>query len=635
MKILILAFLASAYLLHAAPAQVPQKLTDTPIDKAIRVKVDGAEYCYAPVFTQGEGYIYIDDCKSVNVKFARYDVFERVAFHIDNNWLCMTAPKSVTGIGEVSSQPWDYVTLRPCVINDANQRWTIKDNAFYAANGKFRLKHYKWYAYISKNPSDYYDHTLDSSMATWIKTIATPGNISSVTSLGWLFAQTGAAPQTYYIQNNKSTTTPTDLYYNPENGHIAQYYPNSGSLYCMQSNTTPSQDWNWVSWEYCDDGLTQNADNKSWDISIQTDVQGVIKDVGGNILRLTQYGPNWGVPYSAKSAYLEGDTTNTPLSLFIFDQDIRNWNRYVNANLGDNLHFCPAPGDQEETNKPQKRFKRDLPSSFRLDEAWLRRLWQIAISNTPQGQTVIGMCGVCLLHSLQMVAELQENAGIRPALSAGGYFFDTADGVDPFVSFQQRFPELAARVALTTSLAGVPLRPGETQGTRVRRVTWSISLALLPQYRWILSQAATTQAQFESNINNLLQAPVGAVWLVAIVRSNAQGSGRVGHAQVILRTQDGLVLVPTNVPQTPFDVFRAQLDATTSATEILSRITLGNTRTLFSLSTLRLIQSDENPIQFTMSQNNCTGEGSDRRGSSHFPRSNLVNQCLSGRCLLQ
>ncbi|WP_143428325.1 DUF1561 family protein, partial [Helicobacter sp. 13S00477-4] len=44
---------------------VPQKLTDKPIDKSIHIKThDKGNYCYAPVFTKGEAYIYIDDCSS-------------------------------------------------------------------------------------------------------------------------------------------------------------------------------------------------------------------------------------------------------------------------------------------------------------------------------------------------------------------------------------------------------------------------------------------------------------------------------------------------------------------------------------------------------------------------------------------
>ncbi|EQA82120.1 hypothetical protein LEP1GSC193_2782, partial [Leptospira alstonii serovar Pingchang str. 80-412] len=80
---------------------------------------------------------------------------------------------------------WDYVNLRPCVINEPRQRWILKDNSFWTADGFYRLKDTNWYGYISRNSKDYYNHTLDSSMDDWAKTVATPGNISVKTFIAW------------------------------------------------------------------------------------------------------------------------------------------------------------------------------------------------------------------------------------------------------------------------------------------------------------------------------------------------------------------------------------------------------------------------------------------------------------------
>lgn len=120
-------FLAICFLVpvYGQDQSISQKLTDKPIDTAIKIKTsDGQTYCYAPIFSNGEGYVYVDDCSSVRVKPARYDVFQRISYKINDNWLCLSAPTSITQSG--SSENWDYVVLRPCVINDANQRWVIK-----------------------------------------------------------------------------------------------------------------------------------------------------------------------------------------------------------------------------------------------------------------------------------------------------------------------------------------------------------------------------------------------------------------------------------------------------------------------------------------------------------------------------
>ncbi|MBE8175257.1 DUF1561 family protein, partial [Leptospira borgpetersenii] len=101
-------------------------------------------------------------------------VFQRISYYVENTWLCITAPESVVQ-GEIN---WDYVNLRPCTINDPLQRWIVKENAFWTADERYRLKDVGWYAYISKTSSDYYNHTLDSSMNNWVQTVSTPGNIS-------------------------------------------------------------------------------------------------------------------------------------------------------------------------------------------------------------------------------------------------------------------------------------------------------------------------------------------------------------------------------------------------------------------------------------------------------------------------
>lgn len=624
-------FLAIAFSFGTLFADTPQKLADKPIDKAIRVKTsDKKIYCYAPSFEKGEGYIYIDNCSSASVLPSRYDVFQRISYQIGGNWMCLTAPSSVTGIDGDPDQNWDYVVLRPCAINDENQRWIVKDNAFYTADGRFRIKDHKWYAYISKKPSDNYNHTLDSSMQTWINTIATPGNISLKTPLAWTLIN-GSQIGVYYVQNNKSSTGDIlNLYYNPENGHIAQYYPGASDLFCMTSNTTASQDWNWISWNKCTDNIPQRKDKTYWDIAFLVENQGVLKDYQDNVLRITKYGTNWGVPYAAKPAYLEKDSSNTPESLFLFSHDIEKWVRYVNGNIGETLHYCPAPGTKTAQTS---RTKRSLPPDFVLNDAWVRRLWEIATTANSSG-TLISMCGVCLLHSYQMVAELQEHSRRGP-LQGGGYFFDTAPNVDPFVSFRQRSPLLAQRLESTASFLNIRLRSGETRYTRSRRINYAMTLAALPQYGWHLSNLALTREEIQNSIQSLFNAPVGTMWIYFLARTNAQGTRPIGHAQPILRTNDGLVLPTTNAPRISLDEFRREIVPLRNVNEVMNRISVGGTRTIFSFTVVEMTEPYENPVSVTFSEHNCTGGGEGRRGNGLLPRSSLVNQCLGGRCSIQ
>ncbi|EMO29516.1 PF07598 domain protein [Leptospira interrogans serovar Bataviae str. HAI135] len=327
---------------HAASSSksnysIVQKPTDKPKDKPIQVVVsDGGKFCYGPIFSGGESYIQIQQCWERHVMKARYDVFQRISYKINDTWLCITAPWSVIH-GE---EPWDYVNLRPCTINDPLQRWTVKENSFWTADGRYRLKDTNWYGYISRNSKDNYNHTLDSSMDDWVKTVATPGNISIQTSIAWDL-QTTYGNERYFVRWGGSDKNTTPLYYNPESGHLAQYDPVSGLLYCMYSQVG-SYNWNWVKWASCSDAPIKKDNPAFWNVFFETKEGGTITDYKGNVLRVTRYGSNWGVAYTVKPSYLEKDTTNSPTSLFVVDEDLLNWTRYTSSNLGKTGQYCPA-----------------------------------------------------------------------------------------------------------------------------------------------------------------------------------------------------------------------------------------------------------------------------------------------------
>ncbi|WP_017858080.1 DUF1561 domain-containing protein [Leptospira interrogans] len=598
---------------------IAQKPADQPKDKSIQVVMHGgSKYCYSPVFTKGEGYIWIDYCRDNTAK-ARYDVFQRISYNIDNTWLCITAPETVVK-GE---ETWNYVNLRPCTINDPLQRWIVKDNSFWTANGRYRLKDTNWYGYISRNSGDRYDHTLDSSMNDWIETVAIPGNISIQTSIAWDL-QTTEGNERYFIRWGSSNKNTTPLYYNPESGHIAQYDPSSGLLNCMYSKMTDKYDWNWVQWGKCSDAPIKKENPAFWNVYFVANAGGMITDYKGNILRVTKEGPNWGVAYTAKPSYLEKDTTHSPTSVFTVDVDLLKWIRYTTSNLGKTDQYCPA-GKKE--SRIYQRVKRNLPSDFQLSVAWAQRLYDIARSATfesanpgaiPQRH---GACGVCLLHSFQMIAELMEYHSREP-LTSGGYFFNTASNRDPFLSFSQRYPELDRLVT------NVPV----DYANRGRVLAFASAMIMLPQYEWESSSPLTTRSDIQSHIRSLINSPPGSIWLGLLRRQRANGSIS-GHAVPILRTSEGLVVIPTNMPTASLNTYIQSLAPTMDPNEVINR--LENGRTLTTLTTIRPVGTYETPFSLTVSSRDCTGDGDDRRGSGRYPISSLINQCSGGRCILQ
>ncbi|EMY75996.1 PF07598 family protein [Leptospira weilii serovar Ranarum str. ICFT] len=371
----------------------------------------------------------------------------------------------------------------------------------------------------------------------------------------------------------------------------------------------------------CSDAPISKNNPAYWNVSLETDEGGIITDYKGNALRVTRYGSNWGVAYAAKPSFLKNDTTNSPTSLFTVNKDLLNWVRYTAGNLGKTEQYCPA-GNKE--NGIYKRSKRSLPPDFQLSEAWIRRLYDIAHSAASASQ-LHGICGVCLLHSFQMLAEIQEYHSQGP-LQSGGYFFDTAPNTDPFISFGQRYP------LLDMLLTDVP-RVYRIDGNTARLLGLASARTVLPQYDWIPSSESLTRSEIQSHIRSLINSPPGSVWLGILGRERPDGS-MTGHSVPILRTSQGLVVIPTALLSMPLDYFRQTLTPTTDPLEVINRLETPD-RTLTVFITIQLGQVYHNTFDFIIANRNCTGEGEDRRGTGGYPTSASVNQCSRGdRCAL-
>lgn len=598
-----------------------QKPTDIPKDTPIKiVAYDGSELCFAPIFTEEESYIQLRQCLEKNVIKARYDVFERIAYKIENAWLCITLPKNVVQ----GNAQWDYVHLEPCTINDPAQRWIVKENAFWSADGKYRLKDYQWQASISKDSKANYNHTLDPSMHEWINTIATPGNMSIKTLIAWDYNSEGVKKR-YYLKNNQSVNFHSPLYYNPQNGHIAQYSPKNGYLYCMRSQIGAYR-WSWVDWSWCDDELLTDKNNSMyWDISFVTKQGGIIKDHKGDALRVTQKGSNWGIPYTTKINYLQEDTINSPTSIFFFDKDLQDWINHVNKNRGEMLPYCPAPGAQ--TIKTKTIHKHFLPPDFKLNQAWIERLYTIATSREPLEQFV-DACGYCLLQSFQMIAELQERYPQKP-IQSGGYFFDALPNVNPFVSFHQRFPLLHDTLENILRWYGHPIAKEENAMLSLQRVAYTSAVSTLPLYDWEQSQIFFKQADIIAHIQTLLDSPIGTIWLAIIRKDDVI---KTPHIVPILRAIDGLVIIQTSVVNTTLNTFKDYLSSTANIDAIYKKLSLG--KTIHGFFTMRLKHSypQTNNFDLSVSTKDCSGRAEDRRGNVLFPNFSSINQCWAKRC---
>lgn len=339
------------------------------------------------------------------------------------------------------------------------------------------------------------------------------------------------------------------------------------------------------------------------------------------------------------------DSANYPTSRFIIDKDTQDWLRFIYANIGDNLPFCPAPAYQSRESKlvdspnlapnlganlTTNLQSPPLPYNFILSDSWRARL--LAIINTNDGgDTTAGVCGVCLLQSFQIIAELLENPLVPRTY--GGYFFDTQYGANPFISFESRNSLLYQ--TLDDIVDWFPQYMEGESATQQEIFIYNNNLALmsaialLPQYNWRVFATSQGQGDVWRVVDSLFGAPVGSAFLVSLRLHRVGQEG--GHAMVALRLQSGVVLIPTNAPMSA-EEFSAFTMPMNGRGEFLQRFSAFG----FSIDNISLISAEGvymSAFAENISLNNCTGEGDDRRGSGAMPTSALVNQCASGRCL--
>lgn len=626
----------------------PQHLADKPKDKPLSIVTHkGETLCYIPTFSAGaqhSSYVGILNCSLKEAKAARYDVFGRIAFNINDNWLCLTAPYAVA---IEKTRDKDYLYLSPCVINTNLQQWLIRDGVFYSHDGTYSIKDDGSYLYAAHQfAGGLNEHKLHSSMNEWANTKATPAGISLILTLAWDLEHKDGM-ETYFLRNNSSSKDTQVLFYNPVSGHIAQYDELSGSYQCMYSNTG-TQSWAWITWGLCTDKAPPPNNRAFFKFIPISENNFVLEDKDGNVLRLTRYGLHWGVPYVASKKYLETDTSNSPTSSFKTTHYMQMWLRFVNANIGKNLNYCPAPGYKANTQNLQTRHLLSLnsqpplllqnnqnpalPSDFNLTQEWATRLFNI---NTSSGENdeAVGVCGTCLLQSFQMIAELLENP--HTPRTQGGYFFDTAYDESPYPSFRARNSLLYD--TLTDIMRYYNFNVSQVSDAFILAMdrTMASAISLLPQYDWNLWGRSIQRRELEFLMQRLIDSPVGSVFLIGLARYNDEVGEVTGHAMIAFRASNGLIAVPTNAPLIGMAGFVARLAPLTDIQQLEFMLTRYNARNL-RLVGLGVIEVRRpvvaNAYEGLISFRDCSGDGEDRRGNGLLPLPELINQCISGFC---
>ena len=275
-----------------------------------------------------------------------------------------------------------------------------------------------------------------------------------------------------------------------------------------------------------------------------------------------------------------------------------------------------------------------LPPDFNLS-AWEQRLLQIInTTNRDSMSQLQGICGVCMLQSYQIIAEFMHYHNNPP--TSGGYFFDTAPNTNPFTSFQRRHSILHDTLADIEDYYAIPPSAASSVFLNSMNTAMASSISMLPQYDWSLFGASAN----DEGVTNLMQRVLnesrrGDMYLAFLLLFLPEREAITGHTVVITRTNEGIVMIPTNIRALSLDALRRYMQVATNTDELRARLTArarGRTSILAGLGLIQVREAPNLPFASALSFSDCVGEGEDRRGNNALPSAATLNQCASGRC---
>lgn len=323
------------------------------------------------------------------------------------------------------------------------------------------------------------------------------------------------------------------------------------------------------------------------------------------------------------------NTINTKAISKDFEAFVKNAdNVNLNANSSTNL----GANSGANLNKPTLQ----LPIDFNLS-AWVARLLQIiGTTNNEALATRTGICGTCMLHSYQIIAEFMHYHNNPPL--GGGYFFDAVPNTNPFTSFQNRNPLLYDTLSDIVDYYGRTNLIGHTEiFTNTVEVAFASSISMLPQYEWNLIASASTTREINALLSNIFNvSQPGAMYFTVLMRYVPETRDIRGHAVVTIRASTGFIVIPTNIRGISLNSLRAYTQLATTPQELQERFTMKLTGSPLNLVGLAFIEVREPfnlPFASALSFQDCGGFGEDRRGNAALPRASTLNQCSSGRCI--
>lgn len=608
-----------------AQNSVIQKRANIIQDSKLLVQTHGEKpRCLTPIPFDGDIFLKVQECKDASI--ARYDVFKRIAFRYKNEWLCLSLRDGLTkGIGDK-----DHIVLRPCVLNDDTQWFDIKDDGIFLSKyPNIKLFEFKNLILASKVNFGNRVKVFKPVMKEWLEALAPPVNYDIKTPIAFNTVNFQTRnPETFFLNPNGASKKQFDFFYDPTKGYLKTYNTKNARFACLISNLNNKTN-SFISWTNCPQiNFTPSTDPYAWNFDISSD--SFILDANGNILDVAR-GSEFGKLFIVtKQEFIkQGLHTSDFSGIFIFNKYFDSLRNFIARNIS----------FQNDTCGKEKRIKRDLTSGSiaNFDPAqggWRKKFFDISTS-TDSVNNFNGICGYCLLQSYEIVALLTE---IFPRVQEApttnvGYFFNYAINTNPLISFAMRTPSLSNLLTSAFNYWGNSFYPNEPLYLRASRAVESATRIVLPRRTWSMSMPVFTQDLMREEIQRIINSTPGSIFIALL--NTSRTSAFDGHAMPIIRTNQGVIVIPTNISNPSFTDYASFITPVTSINEVLNRLTTNHSYTITGMSFLQMGGPIEDTLSTLLSQNNCSGEGNNgRRGNGLNLNPRNANSCGENRCSL-
>jgi len=536
---------------------------------------NGSQYCVNPqVGRDGKTYAYeayLSSSFDCIGQSWRYDAYGHIGYSrsdptasgaINSTYMCMTDQATA------STTSYKYIVLMPCSMNNKNQIWrydTVSQRMINRGTGNY-LQEINWYLATSKNSADL-NHLKVTGNRVMLSQISKPYTTAYNLDLHYSDGKNSYT----LIRDKDGLYFNGKLRYDPVSKQISSPEADGRKICMTSAQVGTDLDSAFILLRPCSDSYASGVvpRNQQWNISPfvgkgadgKMEFQYVITDADKNYFGIEILNSLvLGTAFTArKDKFIVIQKYYKSTIVFKDGGQVAGRMNFKSASYTgqQSAQQCPAKGVYPNviTLAQPRVANPPVPGAVNL-EVWLDRLYQIATETRPeQHSSTIGVCGACLLQTLEVLYEFMHYGVQPPALETSPHFFAAGTG-NAINSFEQRFPALTAELendseSIIVGMYGpagsaIDLALGaQYLNSRAIRHFLSrdgLSFAPEPYYN---DQRVITDVQLQDIVTRGINAPNGSIFVLVY---NVMYNGvEEGHAVPLIRTSTGLHLIPSTM----------------------------------------------------------------------------------------